>query len=314
MGADRLLSERYDDTQAFAKSDPARSMDPGRITAWMETVMPLYAPNYRLMAVADARVPVTNVVRIERARAEQVGWVGGGQILPVDGRPLPLVPAASLLGLQPQAASAASTVVVVGSAERRTALAVESLVGVQEVVIKPLPWPFARVSGSAGAATLASGEVVMILNAADLTRPGHTAEPGLAAVAGPAPVGPAPAAPATVLVVDDSAVTRTLEKSILEAAGYQVRVAPDGAAALDLLGREPCDLVVTDIEMPRLDGFSLTARVRADERLRALPVVLVTSLDSDDDRRRGVEVGADAYIVKGAFDQDRLLETIRRLI
>ena len=66
--------------------------------------------------------------------------------------------------------------------------------------------------------------------------------------------------------------------------------------------------------MPRLDGFSLTERVRADERLRDLPVVLVTSLDSEDDRRRGVEVGADAYIVKGAFDQDRLLETIRRLI
>ncbi|HEV3399281.1 MAG TPA: response regulator, partial [Actinomycetes bacterium] len=96
--------------------------------------------------------------------------------------------------------------------------------------------------------------------------------------------------------------------------GYQVRVAPDGAAALDLLGREPCDLVVTDVEMPKLDGFALTTRVRADERLRDLPVVLVTSLDSEDDRRRGVEVGADAYIVKGAFDQDRLLETIRRLI
>jgi two-component system chemotaxis sensor kinase CheA len=182
------------------------------------------------------------------------------------------------------------------------------------VVIKPLPWPFARVGGAAGAATLASGEVVLILNAADLTRPGPAADPGPATTAGPAPASPDPAAPATVLVVDDSAVTRTLEKSILEAAGYQVRVAPDGAAALDLLGREPCDLVVTDIEMPRLDGFSLTARIRADERLRGLPVVLVTSLDSEDDRRRGVEVGADAYIVKGAFDQDRLLETIRRLI
>jgi two-component system chemotaxis sensor kinase CheA len=117
-----------------------------------------------------------------------------------------------------------------------------------------------------------------------------------------------------VLVVDDSAVTRTLEKGILEAAGYRVRVAPDGVAALELLRREPCDLVVTDVEMPRMDGFALTAQVRADDRLRGLPVVLVTSLDSDDDRRRGVEVGADAYIVKGAFDQDRLLETIGRLI
>jgi two-component system chemotaxis sensor kinase CheA len=151
----------------------------------------------------------------------------------------------------------------------------------------------------------------MILNAADLTRPGAAPDP---ARDEPRPAPPGRQRPATVLVVDDSAVTRTLEKGILEAAGYQVRVAADGAAALDLLQREPCDLVVTDVEMPRLDGFSLTARVRADDRLRDLPVVLVTSLASEDDRRRGAEAGADAYIVKDAFDQDRLLETIRRLI
>ena len=258
-------------------------------------------------------LPVTNVVRIERVRPDDLGWMGGNQVVQVDGRPLPVLPAATLLGLPPKAAPGARPVVVVGSAERRVALAVESLDGVQEVVIKPLPWPFARVGGAAGAATLASGDVVMILNAADLARPGWAGEPSRS-TAGPAPADAAPAGPATVLVVDDSAVTRTLEKSILEAAGYQVRVAPDGAAALDLLGREPCDLVVTDIEMPRLDGLALTARVRADERLRDLPVVLVTSLESDEDRRRGVEVGADAYIVKGAFDQDQLLETIQRLI
>jgi two-component system chemotaxis sensor kinase CheA len=155
--------------------------------------------------------------------------------------------------------------------------------------------------------------VVMILNAADLTRPGAATDPGRA-LPEPSAAAAAPDRPATVLVVDDSAVTRTLEKGILETAGYQVRVAQDGAAALDLLQREPCDLIVTDVEMPRMDGFTLTERVRADERLRDLPVVLVTSLDSEDDRRRGVEVGADAYIVKGAFDQDRLLETIGRLI
>jgi two-component system, chemotaxis family, sensor kinase CheA len=258
-------------------------------------------------------LPATSVMRIERVRLEELGWAGGHRVVPVDGRPVPLVPAAGLLGLgHPRAADAdAGTVVVVGSAERRTALAVESLLGVQEVVIKPLPRPFVRVPGTAGAATLASGEVVMILNAADLTRPG--AARTAAAAPAPAAGDPVPRQ-ASVLVVDDSAVTRTLEKGILEAAGYRVLVAPDGVAALDLLGREPCDLVVTDVEMPRMDGFALTAQVRADDRLRDLPVVLVTSLDSDDHRRRGVEAGADAYIVKGAFDQDRLLETIARLI
>jgi two-component system chemotaxis sensor kinase CheA len=257
-------------------------------------------------------LPVTNVVRIERVRADDLGRVGGHRVVQVDGRPVPVVPAATLLGLGQPAEGDVRILVVVGSAERRTALAVESLLGVQEAVIKPLPHPFVRVAGTTGAATLASGEVVMILNAADLTRPGAAADPGRAE---PRPSPQAgPPRQATVLVVDDSAVTRTLEKGILEAAGYQVRVAPDGAAALELLGREPCDLVVTDVEMPRLDGFSLTARVRADDRLRDLPVVLVTSLASEDDRRRGVEAGADAYIVKDAFDQDRLLETIRRLI
>jgi two-component system chemotaxis sensor kinase CheA len=260
-------------------------------------------------------LPTTNVMRIERVRGAGTGWVGGSRVVPVDGRPIPVVPVATLLGLEPrQRSDDAPTVVVVGAAERRVALAVESLLGVQEVVIKPLPWPFVRVAGTAGAATLASGDVVMILNAADLTRPGPAADPGRVAAEPPPSAGAALTRQATVLVVDDSAVTRTLEKGILETAGYQVRVAQDGAAALELLQREPCDLVVTDVQMPRMDGFTLTERVRGDEQLRDLPVVLVTSLDSEDDRRRGVEVGADAYIVKGAFDQDRLLDTIRRLI
>jgi two-component system, chemotaxis family, sensor kinase CheA len=233
-------------------------------------------------------LPVTNVVRIERVGDPDLGSMGGGSVVAIDGRPVPLVPMARQLGLEEPPATAARTVVVAGSAERRTAFAVEALLGVQEVVIKPLPWPFARVSGTAGAATLASGEVVMILNAADLTRPGPAAAPGVLP-AEPPGEDPAPARQASILVVDDSAVTRTLEKGILEAAGYQVRVAPDGLGALDLLQREPCDLVVTDIEMPRLDGFALTERVRADDKLRGLPVVLVTSLDSEDDRRRGVE-------------------------
>jgi two-component system, chemotaxis family, sensor kinase CheA len=258
-------------------------------------------------------LPVTNVVRIERVGDQGTGSVGGSPVLLVDGRPIPLASAAGLLGLRQPAGPDAGTVVVVGSAERRTAVTVDSLLGVQEVVIKPLPWPFARVRGTAGATTLASGEVVMILNAADLTRPGHPTGPSVA-TREPSAEAATPHRQATVLVVDDSAVTRTLEKGILEAAGYRVRVAADGAAALDLLRREPSDLVVTDVEMPGLDGFSLTARIRADDGLRDLPVVLVTSLDSEDDRHRGVEVGADAYIVKGAFDQDRLLETVRRLI
>jgi two-component system chemotaxis sensor kinase CheA len=120
--------------------------------------------------------------------------------------------------------------------------------------------------------------------------------------------------PAVILVVDDSITTRTMEKNLLEAVGYQVRVAVDGIEAWTLLKSEEVDLVVSDVDMPRLDGFDLTARIRADQTLTDLPVVLVTALESREDKERGIEVGANAYVIKSSFDQSNLLEIIRRLI
>jgi len=100
----------------------------------------------------------------------------------------------------------------------------------------------------------------------------------------------------------------------LQAAGYEVVVAVDGADALEALRREPIDLVLSDVEMPRLNGFELVTRIRAERELHQLPVVLVTSLASEEHRRRGLEVGAQAYIVKSQFDQQNLLEVVRRLL
>ncbi|MER3403906.1 MAG: adenine phosphoribosyltransferase [Chloroflexota bacterium] len=116
-----------------------------------------------------------------------------------------------------------------------------------------------------------------------------------------------------VLVVDDSLTSRELERSILEAAGYAVETAVDGVQALQRLGQQTFDAVICDVEMPRLDGFALTQAIRADARLQHLPVILVTSLERPEDRQRGLEAGAQAYITKGAFDQDTLLKTIARL-
>jgi two-component system chemotaxis sensor kinase CheA len=115
-------------------------------------------------------------------------------------------------------------------------------------------------------------------------------------------------------VVDDSVTTRTLEKSILESAGYRVLTAVDGEAAWQVLQEQGADLVVSDIEMPRMDGFALTEAIRRSLRFAELPVILLTSLASEADRARGVDVGADAYIVKSAFDQDDLLRTIAQLL
>jgi two-component system chemotaxis sensor kinase CheA len=117
-----------------------------------------------------------------------------------------------------------------------------------------------------------------------------------------------------VLLVDDSITTRGLERSILEAAGYEVVTANDGAEAWVLLHEQQVDVIVSDIEMPNVTGFELTQRVRGAHQFARLPIVLVSGLSSDADRARGLELGADAYVVKSAFQQSKLLETIAELV
>jgi two-component system chemotaxis sensor kinase CheA len=123
-----------------------------------------------------------------------------------------------------------------------------------------------------------------------------------------------PAEPPLVLCVDDSFTTRTLVKSIVEAAGYRTKQAADGLEAWNILQTEPIQLVVTDVNMPRMDGFELTRTIRKNANTKDLPVILVTSLDSPEERAEGVEAGADAHIVKGALRQEDLLDTINRLL
>lgn len=197
----------------------------------------------------------------------------------------------------------------------RLAIMADRLIGEQEIVVKSLGWPLRRVRNVGGAAVLATGETVIILNPSDMLKA------GLKLMGAPAQRPASQTSEARterrrrrVLVVDDSLTTRTLEKTILEAAGYETLAVADGAAALDALRSHDIDVVVSDIEMPRLDGFALTAEIRRDEKLQQLPVILVTSLEAREHRERGVAVGADAYIVKSGFDQGQLLDTIGRLL
>ena len=115
-------------------------------------------------------------------------------------------------------------------------------------------------------------------------------------------------------MVEDSITSRVLLKNILESAGYRVSTAVDGVDGYTTLKTGAFDLVVSDVEMPRMDGFGLTAQIRADKQFTGLPVVLVTALESREHRERGIDAGANAYIVKGSFDQSNLLEIIQRLI
>jgi two-component system, chemotaxis family, sensor kinase CheA len=183
-------------------------------------------------------------------------------------------------------------------------------------VIKSLGKQLSRVAGIAGATVLGSGEVVLILNAADLiklaARPNRRS---LVESLSTQAITPVMQGSRCILVVDDSITTRTLEKNILEAAGYTVMLATDGVEALSIIhSTSRPDLVVTDIVMPRMDGFELSRQIKEDPQTRNLPVILVTSLDSQEDKEHGIEVMADAYIVKSSFDQVNLLETIDQLI
>ncbi len=256
-------------------------------------------------------VPVGTIERLLSVRAEDVCLVEGREAIRYHGTPLALVRLADVLSLQRANGLPAPAIILTSGGERIAFLA-EQLLGEQELVVKHLGRQLARVANIAGATILGTGEVVLILNVADLVRSAQkSAGPSLLAEERTREK----AAPRQrILIVDDSITTRTLEKNILTTAGYEVRLALDGQEALAALAEGPVDLVVSDIDMPRMDGFDLTHRLKNDDRYADLPVILVTSMGSGEDKARGIEVGADAYIVKGSFDQDVLLETIRQLI
>jgi two-component system chemotaxis sensor kinase CheA len=290
---------------------------PGRGTTFTLTLPLTLATSHVLLvevAGQTVAVPTMTVERILRVDAASVGSIEGRPAIRADGWPLPLVSLAQVLELSqaeaPPTPNRKIPVVVLGVVEKRVAFRVDGFRGAQEVVIKSLGRQLSRVRNVAGATILGTGQVVMILDVADLVK---SAQAGTA-VAAPLPSEPQEIQRHRVLVVDDSITTRTLEKNILESAGYEVLVAADGEEAWALVQSEPLDAIAADIAMPRMDGFALTEKVKGDERFRELPVVLVTSLESPQDKIRGLEAGADAYITKSTFDQRELLETIERLI
>jgi two-component system chemotaxis sensor kinase CheA len=193
----------------------------------------------------------------------------------------------------------------------RFVLLVDELLGDQEITVKNLGKQLVRVRNLLGATLLGDGQLVPILHPGDLYRSAlETRVSALAQSAEPSPGTPQQ----RVLIAEDSFTSRGLLKAILEAAGYQVATANDGLEAWNTLKQAQFDLLVSDVEMPRMDGFTLTSRIRADRELDSLPVVLVTALGTAEDRARGLEAGANAYLVKSGFEQDSLLDAIRRLI
>jgi two-component system chemotaxis sensor kinase CheA len=293
------------------------SSAPGQGTTFTMTLPLTLASSRGLLVQAGQQtfiLPLTTVERMLRVERSTIASVEGREAITYQGKPVALAWLEDLLEL-PSGSKAANplTIVIIAVAEKRLGLIVDNLLGEQEIVMKSLGKQLAKVGGIAGATVLGSGQVILVLHAADLIKLAGrraTHPPALAKVK------PNEAKQRkTILVVDDSITTRTLEKNIMEAAGYQVKLATNGEEALAVLMADGLpDLVISDVNMPRMDGFELTHRVKQDKRYVNIPVILVTSLDSPADKARGIEVGADAYIVKSNFDQGNLLETVEQLI
>jgi two-component system, chemotaxis family, sensor kinase CheA len=235
----------------------------------------------------------------------------------LNGQVIPLVRLEDALELPRRNAPDASVdhtpAVVLAAAERRIAFAVEAILGEQEVLVKGLGPQLPRVRNIAGATVLGTGQVVPVLNVPDVLKSAVRASAALAN-SGMTAVESRRAGPKSVLLVEDSLTTQMLLKSLLETAGYRVRTAVDGVDGLAQLRGGAVDIVVADVDMPRMNGFDLTTQIRSDKKLADVPVVLLTALASRADRERGMEVGANAYLVKGSFDQSDLLEALQRLI
>lgn len=280
--------------------------------------LPLTLTTFRGVLVESARrtfvVPTAQVERVMRFRQSEVQTVEGRETLAHNGRALALTHLADVLELPAPPPtlkeSAARPALILGSGTERIAFAVDAVLDEREVLVKRLRKPLQKVRNIAGATVLGSGQVAPILDVTQLIKSARRA-PLKRAVATAALA--TDRLPRRVLVAEDSITSRMLLKGILESAGYEVKTAVDGLEAFTMLRSETFDVLVSDVEMPRLNGFDLTARLRADPALAELPVILVTALASREDRERGIDVGANAYLVKSDLDQSDLFEALRRL-
>jgi two-component system chemotaxis sensor kinase CheA len=268
-------------------------------------------------------MPTLNVECVQRIEYKQIATIENRDTIRIGDNILALVSMAEVLGLPQPVQTRRGTppkgvpvssqikVVVLVSGQTRIAFKVDEVVEEQQVLVKGLGKLLKRVRNISGATILGSGKIVPVIHVADLMK---SAARGIGLqkpeIKEDAPIRNT----GRILVAEDSITSRTLLKNILETAGYQVVTAIDGAAAYTRARSEEFDLILSDVDMPRMNGFELTVKVKSDTRLRDIPVVLVTSLESRDDKERGIEAGADAYIVKSSFDQGNLLEVIRKLI
>lgn len=258
-------------------------------------------------------LPTASVERVLRVKKEEIHTVENRETISFNSQIVSLVRLSDVLaiprGSTIEHSSPYMPLAIVSNAGKRLAFEVDEIVNEQEVLVKNLGRQLSRVRHIMGASVLATGKVVPILNVADLMKSAVKITP-----VGEQVKKTAQTKQKSLLVVEDSITARTLLKNILEMAGYAVKTAIDGVDAFTILRTGEFDLVISDVDMPRMNGFDLTEKIRGDKKLGEIPVILVTALESREHRERGIAVGADAYIVKSSFDQSNLLAVIQRFI
>ena len=279
--------------------------------ASFELLLPVGVASLRALVVeVDGHryaLPLAGLEAVRSAAQAAVRTVEGRETVLVGGRVLPLVRLAALFGTARPGTDGDQGVVITAQAGGQAfGVLVDAIVAEQDLLPKPLGPLLRRVRWFSGAAQLGDGTLAPVIALEDVAGRGLA---GAAAAAAPAPA----AGPRKVLVVEDSVTSRLLLKHILEGAGYAVDTAVDGLDAQSRLRTGRYDVVVSDVEMPNMDGLALTASIRATPATAELPVILVTSLQTPEQREAGLRAGADAYFTKGSFDQDRLLATVRRV-
>jgi two-component system, chemotaxis family, sensor kinase CheA len=234
--------------------------------------------------------------------------MGNRRLAMIDGQAVPVTDLARLIG---KTAPCEGPWVILGSAPDQHAFCVDSVLQKRDVVVRGFTGRLRDLHVISGASVEPNGSIVLVLDVLALLELAQNFVEPAATAATTAEVQPKVP---TLLVVDDSLMVRELQRSILERAGYQVQTANDGKEALTMLTENPPDLVITDIEMPNVDGIALTANIRSHPRLANIPVLIVTSRTNEDEHRRGLDAGADALIVKSAFDEPSLLSAVSRLL
>ena len=292
--------------------------EPGKGTRFV-LFIPLTLSTHRILRVQAGGqtfgIPVQNIDRMKQIRPRDIGSVEGHPVITHNQRTLPFGFLIDLLDMGEIPAlkdKDLMVMVLLRSGHRRIGLCVDRVLSEEEILIKDLPPPADQIAFLAGGFVDADGSVCLILNPAEIidalgrskgTQPSHGKE-----------IAVHEKKQTEILIVDDSVTTRTLEKTILESQGYLVHLAVDGTDALDQLQDIDVDLVVTDIQMPQMDGFSLIEEMKKSDRLKEMPVIIVTSMADPKDMERGLNLGADAYIVKQKFDQKNLLEAIGQIL